>query len=83
VGRVLGGMTDSAEADIALAKELIEHVLAVSPRNGYAHFVKGRVLWAQNRSEEAIPEFETALASDPNSVWLLDISPFTSCLPGQ
>jgi TolB-like protein/class 3 adenylate cyclase/Tfp pilus assembly protein PilF len=83
VGRVLDGMTDSAEADIARAEELIEHVLAVSPRNGYAHFVKGRVLWAQNRSEEAIPEFETALASDPNSVWLLHYLAIYKLLTGS
>jgi adenylate cyclase len=71
VGRVLDGMTDSAQADIARAEELVERALAASPRSGYAHFVKGRVLWAQNNWEAAIPEFETAFAADPNSVWLL------------
>src|SRR5204862_1759845 len=34
----------------------------------YAHFAKGHVLRAQRRYEEAIPEFETALASNRNLV---------------
>jgi tetratricopeptide (TPR) repeat protein len=33
-----------------------------------AHHVKGQVLRAQNRWEEAIPEYEMALASNPNLV---------------
>ena len=71
VGRVLDGMTDTADADLARAEPLVEHALTASPRSGYAHLVKGRMLWAQNKWEAAIPEFETALAADPNSVWLL------------
>ena len=40
--------------------------MATSPRYALAHEVKGQVLRAQNRWEEAIPEYETALASNPN-----------------
>jgi TolB-like protein len=60
--RVLGGMTDSAAADLARAEGLNGQVLAASPRSAYAHYVKGRVLRAQNRWEEAVPEYETAVA---------------------
>jgi class 3 adenylate cyclase/TolB-like protein len=71
VGRVADGMTDSAAADLERAEALVGHALAASPRSPFAHLVKGRLLSAQNRWEEAIPEFEMVLASDRNSVWPL------------
>jgi len=40
-------------------------------RTAYGHFVKGFVLHAQNRWQEAVPEFETALALDRNMVGAL------------
>ena len=43
VGRVLGGMTDSAAADLARAEGLIGGALEASPSSAYAHYVKGRV----------------------------------------
>ena len=66
VGRVLDGMTDSAAADLARAEGLVGQALAASPRSRYAHFAKGQVLRAQDRYEEAIPEYETALALNRN-----------------
>jgi TolB-like protein len=66
VGRVLDQMTGSA--DLARSDRLVSQVLAASPRSADAHLVKGRVLQAQNRWEEAIPEFETALALNRNLV---------------
>jgi len=64
--RVSSGMTSSAPADLARAEMLIEQVLAASPHYALAHFVKGHLLRAQQRWEEAIPEYETALALDRN-----------------
>ena len=64
-------MTDSAPADLARADGLIGQALAVSPRSADVHFVKGQVLRAQRRWEEAIPEYETALALDRNLVLAL------------
>jgi TolB-like protein len=61
-GRVLDDMTDTAAADLARAKGLAGNALAASPRSGLAHFAKGQVLRTQHRYEEAIPEYETALA---------------------
>ena len=61
VTRVLTGLSDFRAADLAYADDLIEGALAASPRYAFAHLVKGHVLRAQNRWEEAIPEYETAL----------------------
>jgi tetratricopeptide (TPR) repeat protein len=65
-GRVLNGMTDSAAADLARADELIDRALAASPRYVAAHVAKGDAMRAQNRCEEAILEYESALASNSN-----------------
>ena len=70
--RVLTGLTASATVDLARADELIGRALAAWPRYALAHHVKGQVLRAQNRWEEAIPEYETALASNPNFVAALN-----------
>jgi TolB-like protein/class 3 adenylate cyclase/Flp pilus assembly protein TadD len=70
--RVFDRMTDSATADLGRAEELVGEALAASPRSAYAHYVKGRVLRAQNRWEEAVPEYETALAFDRNLVGALN-----------
>jgi adenylate cyclase len=71
VGRALDLRTDSAAADLARAEGLVAKALAASPRSAYAHFVKGQLLRARGRIEEAIPEYETALALDRNSVGAL------------
>src|ERR1700737_3650173 len=70
VDSVDGGMTDSASAasDIARAEGLVDRALAASPRYAHPHIVKGHLLRAQNRWEEAIPEYETALTLDHNLV---------------
>jgi adenylate cyclase len=54
---------------MARAEKLISEALAVSPRSALAHFVRGQVLRAQRRPEEAIPEFETVIALDRNWLW--------------
>jgi adenylate cyclase len=71
VDRVLNGMADSAAPDIARAEGLVDRALAASPRYALAHHVKGTVLRAQNRWEEAIPEHEAALALNNNLVHAL------------
>jgi tetratricopeptide (TPR) repeat protein len=65
-GRVLNGMTDSAAADLARADQLIDRALVASPRYAPAHVVKGDAMRAENRCEEAILEYEAALASNSN-----------------
>jgi adenylate cyclase len=71
VNRVLDGMTDSAAADIARAEGLVGQALAASPRSALVHYVKGELLRAQKRMDEAIPEYETALAFNRNAAGAL------------
>jgi TolB-like protein/Flp pilus assembly protein TadD len=68
VRRALNGTTGEATGDLRRAEGLVGQALAAKPRSAYGHFVKGFVLHAQNRWQEAVPEFETALALDRNMV---------------
>jgi adenylate cyclase len=68
VSRVLDFDGSSAKADVKRAEELAAKAVAASPRSPRAHLAKGIVLRAQRRCAEAIPEYETALALDRNSV---------------
>jgi tetratricopeptide (TPR) repeat protein len=83
VGRVIDLMTDTAPADLARAEELVDQALAANPRHAKAHLVKGRVLRAQNRWDEAALEFETALTLDRNQVWALHYLAQCKLLTGQ
>jgi TolB-like protein/class 3 adenylate cyclase/Flp pilus assembly protein TadD len=65
-GRVLTATTDSAPADLARAEGLVDEALVASPRYAFAHFVKGQVLRAQQRWEEATTEYEAAIALNRN-----------------
>jgi TolB-like protein/Flp pilus assembly protein TadD len=64
--RVLDFMADTAAADIARAEDLVERALATSPRIPLVRFAKGQVLRAQHRYDEAILEYETAIALNRN-----------------
>ena len=70
--RVFYGTSDLVAADLARADALVGRALAAAPRYAFAHYVKGQVRRAQNRWEEAIIEYETALASNPNLVVALN-----------
>ena len=74
---VLAGWAASASADLARAEGLVDQALAVSPRLAFAHVVKGHVLRVQRRWEEAIPEYEAALSSNPN--WLNSLHFLAAC----
>ena len=75
--RVLDGMADAAAADMERAERLVEQVLLVTPRNPRAHYAKGHLLRAQGRPQEAIPEYETALAYNRN--WVFAIFALGDC----
>jgi len=66
--RALDQMTDTAAADIARAEKLSRQALAASPHSLLGHYAKAQVLRAQGRYKEAIPEYETVLAINRNSV---------------
>jgi TolB-like protein len=69
-GRVGDNLADTAEADIVRAEGLAAQALDAAPRSGLAHFAKGQVLRAQRRYAAAIPEYEAALASNRNWVFV-------------
>jgi TolB-like protein/class 3 adenylate cyclase len=58
-------------ADFQRAKQLLSQAFAISPGDPYAHFVEGRLLSRERRCEEAIPEFEIALAANRNNPYAL------------
>jgi TolB-like protein/DNA-binding winged helix-turn-helix (wHTH) protein/Tfp pilus assembly protein PilF len=66
--RAADGMTTSAAADVARAEELVGKALTESPRSPLAHYARGTVLRAQDRFDEAIPEYETVIDFDRD--WL-------------
>jgi adenylate cyclase len=66
--RVLDQMTHSPKADLERAAELVSEALAISPRSALAHFARGQVLRAEGRWGDAIPEYQIALAHNPNWV---------------
>ncbi len=76
-GRVLEQMTDSVAADVDRAERLVEEVLAASPRHPLAHFTRAQVLRAQRRHDDAIPEYETAIALNHN--WVSAIAALGLC----
>jgi adenylate cyclase len=66
--RVLHQLTETRAADMARAEELVTQALTSSPSSPRAHLAKAQVLRMQGRWEEAIPEYETVIASDPNTL---------------
>jgi TolB-like protein/Flp pilus assembly protein TadD len=64
--RILDLMASTAAADIVRAEGLAERALATSPRSPLARFARGQVLRAQHRYDEAILEYETAIALNRN-----------------
>jgi tetratricopeptide (TPR) repeat protein len=77
VVRVLEHMTGSVAADTARAEVLIEQALAVSPRAYWPHRAKAQLLRAQGRCQEAIPEYEAAIAG--MRTWAAGISHLGWC----
>jgi len=69
--RALEQMTGSAASDLSRAETLADRALAVYPSRPLAHYAKGQVLRAQQRFEEAIPEYETVLALNRNWVYAI------------
>jgi tetratricopeptide (TPR) repeat protein len=78
MGRIMDGWSTSVAADIARAEGLVGQALATSPNSALTHFAKAQVLRAQcqdlgmqNQCDEAILEYETVLASNPNAIGAL------------
>jgi len=76
--RAGNGWSASPVADLERAEELVGQALAEAPRDWLAHYAKGAVLRRrQGKVEDAIPEFETALALNPN--WLNSLNLLAWC----
>jgi TolB-like protein len=65
VGSVLMELSNTRAIDLARAKDLLGQV---SPDSPLAHYEKGQLLRAHRRWQEAIPEYEAAIALDRNSL---------------
>jgi len=66
--RLLDGMSDAVDGDIARANQLIGDALAQAPDSPLAHFAKAQLLRAQHRCDAAIPEYESVLAQNRNAI---------------
>jgi adenylate cyclase len=82
--RVLNGLSASQAEDLRRAEALLAPALAATPRDPFLHYVKGQMLRALAqrafglsgearvaRFADAIPEYETMLAANPNAVGVL------------
>jgi adenylate cyclase len=81
--RVVDNLSATVAADIGRAEELAGQALASSPRSPLAHYAKGQVLRAQHRYDEAIPEYETAIAFDRNWVRAYPLLAYCKLLTGS
>jgi len=66
VSHVFDFVSDAPDVDLRRAEELIAEALIRSPKSAWAHFVKGQVLRAESRFEDAVIEYETAITFDHN-----------------
>jgi adenylate cyclase len=89
--RILDFGSSTYDRDLQRAEELALKALAAAPRSPLAHSARASVLRVQGRLEEAISEYETVLASDPNQVEALAaigrckiyIGPIEEAIPAQ
>ncbi len=67
ISRVLDEFSTSPATDLQRAEGLLERALVAAPTTAWPHYVKGQLLRAQGRCNDAIPEYEAAIALDRNS----------------
>ena len=60
------GLSSDPKGDFERADELVSKALALDPDEVWAHSLKGWLLLGQGRNDEAVAEFERALALDPS-----------------
>jgi tetratricopeptide (TPR) repeat protein len=82
-GRKHFQMTGSAAADLERAEVLVRRALSASPRLPLAHLAKGMLLHARGDPEQAIPEYETVVASNRNWVNVLYVLGMCKLLVGS
>jgi tetratricopeptide (TPR) repeat protein len=60
------GLSSDPRSDFGRADELVSKALAFDPDAYWAHAMKGWILLAQGRNDEAVAEYQRALALDPS-----------------
>src|SRR5208282_2452142 len=80
---VVANRSADPQADLKRADELASRALVLDATSGAAHFVKGQVLRAERRFDDAIAEYERALALDPNNAYAVGGLGETYALLGQ
>ena len=63
---ILLGRSTDPRADLKRADELASRAIAVDGNNPIGYLAKGNVFKVERRFDDAIAEFERALALDPN-----------------
>jgi TolB-like protein/class 3 adenylate cyclase/Tfp pilus assembly protein PilF len=66
--RVTDELSDAPETDLHRAEQLADNALSAAPNSAPAHYAMAQVLRAQYRCDEAIPEYEAAIALDRSRV---------------
>jgi tetratricopeptide (TPR) repeat protein len=67
ISRVLDEFSTAPATDLQRAEGLLERAVAAAPTSAWPHYVKGQLSRAQGRCDDAIPEYEAAIALDRNS----------------
>jgi tetratricopeptide (TPR) repeat protein len=80
---VLINRSADPQADLKRADELASRALVLDANSSAAHFAKGQVLRGERRFDDAIAEYERALASDPNDAYAVGGLGETYALLGQ
>ncbi|HEV8679521.1 MAG TPA: adenylate/guanylate cyclase domain-containing protein [Stellaceae bacterium] len=67
ISRVLDEFSGVPETDLKHAEALLDRALAAAPNSAWVHYVRGQLSRARGRCDQAIPEYEAAIALDRNS----------------
>jgi adenylate cyclase len=70
-GRLMDFGSSTYDSDVRRAEQLTLKALEIAPRNPLAHLARGTVLRVQGHLEEAISEYQSVLAYNPNHVGAL------------
>ena len=78
--------TLKSPADMVRAESLVEQALRSAPNHAMAHHTRGQMLRVRRLCDDAIPEYQTAIALDPNLphayAWLADCKLKTGSIEG-
>ena len=80
---VMINLSADPQADLKRADELASRALVIDANSSATHFAKGQVLKAERRFDDAIAEYERALALDPNAANAVAALGSTYALLGQ